>query len=498
MSTPTTTETPPRDVPPTRDVAPKGAARLAALFGASRQDGPLVDGPSRVYRGRTVEELIPKIQAELGQDAIIVRRHKGLTGGIAGFFQRPFVEIEARQGAPGIDRYDEDEALPALPGRLEEEPESEPASAEVRAGMNAQASADVPESEAEQFRELTPASLLGRSPVESPPSMEPPPALNGSHGPPTVWDADPFAAALAEAEAAILPAEAMTFPVEAATLPAEPAILQATPAAARSAAAPSPNGRTRAAVERALLEVGMGQELVDELIETAVAHVRPLMPSRPSLARAVHGALVQQIPVCAPLPVGRATIALVGPGGSGKTACCVALLRAYSKSSTLPAACATLVEGGTRGELAMRVIPYIYHPLPLEDPRVDAALRGAREGGLLLLDTPPVSPAQAGSIRALATLLERQRPDRVVLALPATLGAKPAAQLLEALRPLGASALAITHADETDQLGVAVEAACRFGLAPVHLLERGQRGHAGGDLTQIDPVHLADRLLPQR
>jgi signal recognition particle GTPase len=83
----------------------------------------------------------------------------------------------------------------------------------------------------------------------------------------------------------------------------------------------------------------------------------------------------------------------------------------------------------------------------------------------------------------------------VVLALPATLGAKPAAQLLEALRPLGASALAITHADETDQLGVAVEAACAFRLAPTYLLGRGSRGD---ELTPLHPAHLADRLLSTR
>ncbi len=61
----------------------------------------------RTYRGRTVEELLPKIQDELGANAIIVRRREGLTGGIAGFFQRRFVELEATEGGPQIDVYDE-------------------------------------------------------------------------------------------------------------------------------------------------------------------------------------------------------------------------------------------------------------------------------------------------------------------------------------------------------------------------------------------------------
>ena len=45
-------------------------------------------GP-RVYPGRSIDELIPRIEAELGTDAIVVRRTRGLEGGIGGFFQRP-------------------------------------------------------------------------------------------------------------------------------------------------------------------------------------------------------------------------------------------------------------------------------------------------------------------------------------------------------------------------------------------------------------------------
>src|SRR5271165_3036586 len=68
------------------------------------------ESQTRVYRGRSVEELVPQIQRELGAEAIIVRRREGLTGGVLGFFQRAFVEIEAMPGGPGVDVYDEDAA----------------------------------------------------------------------------------------------------------------------------------------------------------------------------------------------------------------------------------------------------------------------------------------------------------------------------------------------------------------------------------------------------
>ena len=53
---------------------------------------------TRTYRGGSLEELLPRIRAELGDDAVVVRQREGLTGGVAGFFQKRTVEIEARRG----------------------------------------------------------------------------------------------------------------------------------------------------------------------------------------------------------------------------------------------------------------------------------------------------------------------------------------------------------------------------------------------------------------
>ena len=77
---------------------------------------PAGESPSgRLFRGRTVAELIPRIQAELGPEAIVLRRRSGLEGGVGGFFQRPFVEIEARPGSARIDLYDDGVQTPELP-----------------------------------------------------------------------------------------------------------------------------------------------------------------------------------------------------------------------------------------------------------------------------------------------------------------------------------------------------------------------------------------------
>jgi flagellar biosynthesis GTPase FlhF len=460
----------------TQDIVPDAATAHAP---ATR------DRATRIYRARTVEELIPKIQAELGEDAIVVRRHKGLTGGIGGFFQRPFVEIEARAGTPRIDRYDEDGAASALPPAPEHP-------APVLSERTVE----------EAFRELTPADLIEGAVALGDTAW--PAAARVGH------NDNPFAAALAEAETAVLPTERehrqppaathataatyTTAATHATALTHATTHVDAGPASAAPApAGQAPRGRARGRIEASLQECGVGEPFARELIETAAAHVLPIMPARSSLARAVHASLCQRIPTAAALPVGSATIAVVGPGGSGKTACCDALLDAYRERSTLPAACARILAGQAREQLAALISPHVPQPTAVSTPQVTRALRSAREEGLLLLDLPSLSPADRGSIRAVAALLQTLKPDRVILALPATMGAKPVAQLLEAMRPLGASALAITHADETDQLGVAVEAACAFGLAPEYLLDRGP---SRGGLTPIDPTYLADRLLP--
>src|SRR3954469_1839874 len=54
----------------------------------------------KTFRGRSLEELLPQIRAELGPDAIVLRRREGLGGGVGGFFQRPYVEVDARAPHP--------------------------------------------------------------------------------------------------------------------------------------------------------------------------------------------------------------------------------------------------------------------------------------------------------------------------------------------------------------------------------------------------------------
>jgi flagellar biosynthesis GTPase FlhF len=455
-----------------------------------------------VYRGRTVDELIPQIQQELGPDAIIVRRREGLAGGILGFFQRPFVEIEATSGTPRVDVYDEQDSFVAPPmaappaQTAAPAPPAQPAfqtpppPVQVQPVGEAQPAAPAPAASAPFFTREPAAPSLGGSAYVTAHLAALARAERSQAARHGFVPEQPFVRApQADDFQQLLPREArpsfVTPPAPAAHTP-PPRVFE------RRTVAPGSHARARAGVEKSLRRFGIGEELADELIDGAAAHVLPFAP-RAGLAQAVRTVLAQRIPVASPLPTRGAAIVVVGAGGSGKTTCCAALLGAYRSGGTLPASCATLTRADEHGELEMILSPKIMNATPANAPRALRALRRARVDGLAVIDTPRVSPVDRAGVRELARLLGELKPERVLVALPATLGAAAAAQLLEALAPLGANSLALTHAEETDQIGVAIEAACRFGLAPEYTLERGRSG--GWRLSRVDPTGLAAKLL---
>lgn len=526
--------------------------RARAQAGASAD---AADTQIRTYRGRTIDELIPKIQDELGADAIILRRREGLTGGFAGFFQRPFVELEAMQGGPRVDLYDEDldlqplapEHPPAyaggyeldegLEGELEythehqqgrtpfyerEPPLLRPDGAYVterlaelaRAGPLEPSSvrsvdqrgdaightprfddpypADPPDPFALELEQASAGDFEGiASPGASPDYEEPVRYEEPSRYEQPMQREEPAPARFEEP----LPArfgETVWSDRPSAPQPTRRGAIPPPSAATPRTSLPPARARARAGIQSGLLALGVSERFAGELIDAAAAHVLPLTP-RASLSHAARIALTQRIPVAAPLPAQGAAIVVVGPGGSGKTSCCATLLGAYRKGSTLPASCATLIRAAGKGDLEVLLSPYLMKPTSIDAPRAIRALRKARSEGLLVVDTPALSVGDRSGIRKLAGLLGELKPERVVIALPATLGAVATAQLVAALRPLGANALAVTHADETDQIGVAVEAACTFGLAPEYTLDHERSGR--WRLSRIDPTGLAAKLL---
>lgn len=448
----------------------------------------------RVFRGRSTAELIPTIQAELGAEAIVVARRSGLEGGIGGFFQRPFVEIEAQPGGPRVDLYDGGVATPpaaatapTTAGRADfaaNEISLADLAPSAVAPSAVAPSAVAPSALDDAFADVLAAAstrqlaasynqLAGRPTAQFEAQLETRSTTRLEPRGGTELDREPEAGAPAEQEIGELEA------IVASRGERRPR---------RSAGA----SKVAGAVAAELQAVGFEAHFAGELIEEAGAHVIPFAP-RIGLRRAVRIALERKIPVATPLRGGGAALALVGPGGSGKTKCAAALATGYRRAGALAVGCASISTDTGGDGLRMVFSPRVTTPAQAHSQRALKAIAAGRAGGVVLLDTPAVSPAQGAEVKQLGRVLAQIGPDRTLAMLPATLGARAAGQLLAALAPLRASGLAITHADETDQLGVAVQAACSFGVAPEYVLTGAAGARA---IERTDPAALAVRLIP--
>ena len=480
----------------------------------------------RTYRGRRLEDLIPKIRAELGPDAIILREREGLMGGINGFFAQRFVEVEARAGTPRVDVYDDDELE-----STSAEP-SPPRAAVTPPTVAATPPPATPEnvSSAESFaRRLQEAASTvfddfalehtepAREPEAMPePEVTPEPELIPEPAVIPEPEAIPEPGLMAEAEPeprAILPEPAPQPVIE------QPAPPTARPARKQPARKPrrGPSGRfvralgatgqikpaasepTRSAdasvaatVARELVAAGISDAWAYQLIGEAGAHSAPFA-RHGGLRSAVRGALASSIVHARPLPASGAAVAFVGAGGAGKTRCAATLATAYKRASTLSVSAISLATGDGGRELA--------ELLRSQGISVAAGKTGvgmarrvekARQGGLVVIDTPAVAPGDGAAVQALAAELEPLSLDAVYIVLPATLGAQTGRRLLAGLAPLRPTGLALSHADETDQLGIAVELAFA-GRIPVNYIHEGLDIETA--LSAVEPVGIAERLL---
>jgi flagellar biosynthesis GTPase FlhF len=513
-------------------------------------------GGVRTYRGRKLEDLIPQIRAELGPDAIILRQREGLMGGVGGFFAQKCVEVDAQAG-PGRDRnqidiYDEDEPVngwddfseddlfdatpppvaadpspiefPALPAP--EEPVAPPLTPAAQDAAPAPevaipgpeaASPALPteaaspvlptEGAAESFvtrleqaaahvdiDELVKLVTTGGLPAtdQVAPAPEPivPPAPVAQPIAPAPVAAEPAPVAPVPAPIFEAPAPAPVAPV----MPAPPVSAPVPPAAnpwvAKQAGDLDPNDAQAVADE--LTSQGISDAWAHQLIVAAAAHRSPL--AHGSLRDAVRATLAATIPAPAPLPATGAAIAFVGAGGAGKTRCAAALASAYAKGSTLAASVVSLGSddwGGDLKELLKGQNVWVMGAAV--GPEAAPAVQHGRDGGLVVIDTAGVTPRDPAGVEALAGELRSLSLDAVYIAVPATFSVHAARKLVEGFAALGADGIAVTHADEADQLGIAAELAHISGM-PVAYIHEGLE--LDGALSAADPSSLAARLLP--
>ncbi len=401
----------------------------------------LVTTETKTYRGASIDELLPQIRAELGPEAVIVTRREGLIGGVAGFFQKKCVEVDARAGGPRIDVYDDggEAAETVIEPPSMNEPHVVRNDAATREGLETPAVQRLV-SEAKPFADLLGEMAAGGDPTPSSCSL---------------WSPEDQKEQLEEG--------------------------------AGAAEEPTPEPRRIAALREGMVAAGLGADLAADVVDAVVANVAPFAtPAR--LRTLVRNELALRLPV-APAPgPGRRHLAVVGPAGTGKTAA-VARVAAAHAAAGQDVACLTL-EPADRGA-ALRAM--------LEGSGVNAcaiayedlavALLGA-SAQLVLIDTPAAAPSSGVTVESLGATLGAAGVDEIHLAVRAGTASPAAVEMHENLKGLDPNRILVSAAADTTYIGAAVDVAIRTSL-PVHYV-----AETVVDLAPADPRDLASRVVP--
>jgi flagellar biosynthesis GTPase FlhF len=237
---------------------------------------------------------------------------------------------------------------------------------------------------------------------------------------------------------------------------------------------------------------GLRAGLADAIAEEAVVGLAPLLPGADPKDLVVD-ALARRIPQH-PLRRGPGVIGFVGPGGAGKTRCVARLAAAYARHGALPVSVLALRSPDDGAELTRLLAPYDVALHAVDSGAEGAARIAALRGeGLVIVDTPGVSPRSPAELRGLGDELRSLAPDELHLTVMATVGPDAARELVRGVRELGVSAVAVTHTDETEMLGTVIGLAIDCGL-PLSYLARGQAVEAG--LHPASAAALAADLAP--
>jgi flagellar biosynthesis protein FlhF len=447
---------------------------------------------ARVFRGRSLEEVLPQIRDELGPDAIITRQREGLQGGIAGFFQKQFVEVEARAGtprvqssgrrAPVLDIYDDDDSVaPPRAVPLEDD------DAATNEGLSSPAIQAMLEQAAPFADYLSAADRAQRDAGgrEVGPDVEA--ALESLARGRGVED--PAAERGFEAQVAAEPRPVEEPVPEAAASTDLERVRAATPARTRTRSTRPAAADT---IEETLSASGLSPRLARAIVNETVTHLLPFgFPSE--LKTMVRQELARRIPTQATWSgVGR-RIGFVGTGGVGKTLCVARLAAAYAEGSDLPVTVLSLRPKDDGEELRDLLERFDVDVHVVDGPEpARARMRRLPDEAVVVLDTPALRPQDERATLALADELKKMLYE-IHLTLPATVSTASARELVADIAPLGISRIALTHLDETIHIGGAVEVAVRGGK-PFSYVGSGT-GVAEG-LEPAEPDALAALLLP--
>ena len=185
--------------------------------------------------------------------------------------------------------------------------------------------------------------------------------------------------------------------------------------------------------------------------------------------------------------------ALVGPPGAGKTSLIVKLAVKYGLTARRPLRLISL--DGSRVGGADSLVSYaagMAVPVDVVETgmAVSQLLEGHPEAGMILIDTPGLSPGDMASASEFAAVLARNPEIDVQLVLPATMSPRDMRAAFTRFRPFLPARIAITHTD------TAISSRAAIGIALMHELPLSFCGTGPRIPEDVAEISVERLLMP--
>ena len=463
------------------------------------------------FSGATVDEVLLKVRAELGEDAVILQTKRVVNGGIGGFFGRQGVEVTAAEGLPPEEAETanrEAAASVALP-REPEAPEEPPA--ETPNPFRRHLEGRLAAAEEAEAMDVPPPAAAPASPVATYARTSGPAPRTFAAG-----DLERSQAILEAARAAVrqaresaapdpLLASAPEAPPPASPAPeVEPFVPSAfaadpdpEPALAPVPVRPRPAARRAGnldAVHNELVRAGVDERTLDRFLEGFGHAVAPFLDPGEPVRDALRDYIASRLPVVRdwkPAGAGH-TLAFVGQSGVGKTsaaACLAGRFRAAGLAVALVAAGEgphDALEGHAR-----RLDVQLFRAA--DGPALATLCATLADRDLVVIDTAGRSHQRLGEIEDLAGLLDPAKVAEVHLVLPAAAATADLGDVQRRFRLTGVNRLTLTKLDETRFHGNLLNLPMRMGK-PLAFLSSG--ASVPGALAPAQGRRVAEMLLP--
>ncbi len=464
------------------------------------------------FSGATVDEVLLKVRAELGEDAVILQTKRVVNGGIGGFFGRQGVEVTAAEGLPDADEANQEAAASvAIPTEADAEYDTSardnPFQRHLEGRLAAAEEAEALDAPPAPGAPASPAATYARSAGATP--APPRPFASGDlERSQAILEAARAAVQQAHEAAALAPPPA-TAPVPedliddddlALDPPFVPATFHQEPAAA-AAPVPAPArapARQAAAgldgIRNELVRGGVDEQLLERFLEGFGQSVAPFLEAGDSARDAVRDYIASRLPMVRDWkahPAGQA-IAFVGQSGVGKTSAAACLAGRYRSAGLAVALVAA--GGGPHDALeghARRLDVQLFRAA--DGPALATLCGTLADRDLVVIDTAGRSQQQLGEIEDLAGLLAPANAAEVHLVLPAAASLADIGDVQRRFRMVGVNRLALTKLDETRFHGNLLNLPMRMGKA-LSFLSAGTS--VPGALAPADGRRVAEMLLP--